>query len=609
MLCGDLSFRRIFAEPLTRIAVVLALAHAVAGPAAAADSSINLALVPSRLSGVAPLAIFFNAAGTTSSAPGARPFHDIEYRWDFGDPGSGSWSNTPGMPNLSRNAAKGPIAAHVYEKPGRYTVTVSAIDGSNAPASTRVQISVDDPDAVFAGANTICFSTSGNFGGCPAAASRVTNSTYENVVSFAAAGKRLLLRRGESWTAGSISPIANAGPGILGAFGPDTAPPVILATSNNGGIRLAAPGTALVDWRVMDLELNGNGNMLAAGFSVPGGATPPGGFFIRQTTLLRLNIHGFNYGISLPDPAGPYDQIFVVDSNIFGALSTRASGGYNAYITGSNFAFLGNSSIANGANSNHNMRNPHIRTGVISHNHLTGSPTWASGGQTLKIHAQKSSTGKFTEKLLISDNIVDGISGIAPQNGVFEERLRDVIIERNWIRGLTYMSGSGFTIRNNICDRSGDPGNAICFKVWRQGAEPVPDRFAFYNNTGFSSAASTAFRVVQVGDSGARDATNVTLKNNLGYAPNVINPGAQVLLRDLSGGGATASNNSSNAQVKSVSPKFLGPLSTPSGFKVEAGSYAKNAAAPFPIGPPVFSDFFGNERSTGAATDIGAAAN
>src|SRR5512145_1297788 len=80
-----------------------------------------ISLVPSRTSGVAPLAVFFDATGTTRSST-FRPFHDVEYRWDFGDPVSGNWQPTDGSrTGRSRNSATGPVAAHVFGAPGTYT--------------------------------------------------------------------------------------------------------------------------------------------------------------------------------------------------------------------------------------------------------------------------------------------------------------------------------------------------------------------------------------------------------------------------------------------------------------------------------------------------------
>ena len=88
---------------------------------------IALSLVSSRVSGVAPLAVFFDATGTTASST-PRPFHDLEYRWDFGDVGSGTWTTGSSAGVSSRNTATGPVAAHVFETPGTYTIARSFPD-------------------------------------------------------------------------------------------------------------------------------------------------------------------------------------------------------------------------------------------------------------------------------------------------------------------------------------------------------------------------------------------------------------------------------------------------------------------------------------------------
>src|SRR5687768_12167030 len=85
-----------------------------------AGSSVTVVMTPSRVSGVAPLAVFFDSTGTVAvagSLPTGRPFHDLSYCWDFGDPGSGAFSLTD---NGSKNEARGPVAGHVFQTPGTY---------------------------------------------------------------------------------------------------------------------------------------------------------------------------------------------------------------------------------------------------------------------------------------------------------------------------------------------------------------------------------------------------------------------------------------------------------------------------------------------------------
>src|SRR5688500_18060079 len=97
-----------------------------------AAGAISLELSPSRVSGVAPLAVFFETTGTTATAT-AKPFHELAYCWDFDDPEAGVF----GPSGLSKNMARGPNVGHVFESPGTYTVAVSARD-SVGRVTTRV---------------------------------------------------------------------------------------------------------------------------------------------------------------------------------------------------------------------------------------------------------------------------------------------------------------------------------------------------------------------------------------------------------------------------------------------------------------------------------------
>src|SRR3990172_2937982 len=89
-------------------------------PAFTQSGSITPSLESARTSGVAPLAVFFDATGTTATGTN-HPFHELEYRWDFGDLASGNWRTT----GLPKNKAMGPVAAHVFETPGTYPVTLT----------------------------------------------------------------------------------------------------------------------------------------------------------------------------------------------------------------------------------------------------------------------------------------------------------------------------------------------------------------------------------------------------------------------------------------------------------------------------------------------------
>src|SRR5438309_1319360 len=146
--------------------MLLLLGLLVSAPAQAA---IQISLVPARTSGVAPLAVFFDATGTTDSSETSSPFHDLDYAWNFGDPGAGTWAYGSGNSvdscgggmggqqsycgaiwNTSKNLAYGATAAHVFEAPGNYLVTLT-VTGPSGPVSTQTTITVQDPAIIFGG--------------------------------------------------------------------------------------------------------------------------------------------------------------------------------------------------------------------------------------------------------------------------------------------------------------------------------------------------------------------------------------------------------------------------------------------------------------------------
>jgi hypothetical protein len=101
-------------------------------------------------------------------------------------------------------------------------VTVSARDAMGRVATRSVEVVVDDPADVFSGADTVCLSDNGAFAGCPEGAERVTSTDLGTLAGSVREGLRILLRRGGTF-AGSLA-INVPGPGLVGAFGPESDP-------------------------------------------------------------------------------------------------------------------------------------------------------------------------------------------------------------------------------------------------------------------------------------------------------------------------------------------------------------------------------------------------
>jgi hypothetical protein len=566
---------------------------------AAQAGDIALSLVAARTSGVAPLAVFFDASGTTDVGVTARPFHDLEYTWDFGDPTADTWAYgaQPGV--SSKNSATGPVAAHVFEQPGTYTVTLTAFDGTNTVNTTQT-ITVDDPEVVFAGAKTACVSTAGVFTGCPSGAVQVTTSSFTTALgNISSTVKRILFRAGETWTTSSSYSITQAGPGLIGSFGTGIKPLINASGSSYSVISFNAD-----DWRVMDLAIDGQAGTIMGYFN--NGKT--------QITLLRDDVSNStgafwtNNGTTVAGGVTS-DQFTVQDSTSNGIIGT--AGNVASWVLGERFAFLGNFMDNKGAATSggeHVLRFPKVIKGVISNN--TAQNPGPNGKHDLKLHSSNPFSnsalwdGTYTEKVIISDNYFPGNFStayqvsIAAQNTSFDERLRDIIVERNWFTGGAgsqdplRIAAVSCTVRNNIFDISisATYHDAIAVTYTTGDASPPPDNTSIYNNTIYSNASSSHV----IGISISSPVLTTTVKNNLLSAPNASGPTM------ISGTGATLvqSNNVTNNV-----PSTLFVSSTPSAvadFALKSGSPAIGAGTPV----PVWDDF---RRVSRAATwDVGA---
>lgn len=576
-------------------------------------SAIRLSIVPSRFNGVAPLSVFFDASGTTATAT-TRPFHDLEYRWDFGDPAGSPISGTKWLTgsrasDSSRNKANGPEAAHVYETPGVYTVTLTATDGTNTVSNSCVQIVVQDPDVVFAGANTTCVGAMSlpvqGVAGCPANANVALQSNFVSAISkYASTGKRVLFKRGDTFTGTSSARIDKNGPGIVGAYGSGAAPSLQM-TGDAPLLTFSSSSTPTIkDWRIMDLDLDGLAGNQTIGIYAGGG--------FNQLLVLRLNIHnmvtGISGGLSILDhwnwSRHPGHKIFeewsIVDTVInsdAGCATSPKKCDWRIYLAGKRINIQGSILDNMVTGGSHVIRSEYMNKGVISNNTIARA---GASQHAIKLHAQEWSTsgvtnpgaaGAYTEQVVISDNKIIGANNdwtvsIGPQNAQRDERVRNIIVERNWfIAGpgtqlAIESSASDSTYRNNICDMTGARAHT-CFYTGQRGIEPPSNNVRFYNNI-FYSGSTGDFTGVSIG----KTATNVTVINNLGYAPSATSP---VMISGTGASGLVSSTNSTNTQIKSIVPGWVSdqPLA-PVDYTLTNRSYAFGAGGAV----PVFSDFF-----------------
>ncbi len=587
--------------------------------------------VASRFTGVAPLAVFFDATATTGSV--THPFHELVYTWSFGDPAGGAtWGYGTGS-NNSKNAASGPVAAHVFETAGTYVVNLTVKDGVNTVSNSCMQIAVQDPSVVFAGPKTICMNrTLGALAGCPAGATEYTDLAGDFDVAVAAnlaTGKRLLVNRGETWFTSAFAPLDKTGPWTIGAYGAGAKPIVQRAAGVTIlGIGIGGGGI-LTDARVMDLTLDGT----------PGGVSTKGlagvGTF-DQFTLLRIDIIntlvGFELDLNQGGLARAWDQFTIADSTV--SIGHPGGGGNSMFLAASRQAILGNQLDNNGIGE-HNYRSMYWSKLVLSNNTFT-TPNSGKANITLRGAHWLAGLGPvpantYSQYGVISDNEIIGGPGVdVPVNTSIDPsvpaRTRYLIFERNWWHGHPGVAGGGTalglnsdfsTVRNNILDLT-DAGNAgyRCFDVavaiggpGDPPTQPNPTTNWFYNNTCYTNAPLTVASVFR-GINLSATADNTTIKNFLVYAPNAAAAGTNVVVVQNSGTGTVGASgtfgNSSNLQAK-TDPLFASATPTvPAHFKPTGVSYAIGAQG-FSVATPlpgVLSDFFLAAQPT--PSDIGA---
>ncbi|MGM9427135.1 PKD domain-containing protein [Hydrogenophaga sp. MI9] len=431
------------------------------------STTVVAQLEATRLSGPAPLAVQFDASGTTSSLSSQHPFHQVRYAFNFGDDQGLSWP-VSGLPKNTQSG--GPLAAHVYDLPGTYQVRVRATDQAGGYSERSVTVEVTDPNAVYTGTGTICVSTAANFSGCPAGASQSralpSSATYS--------GHRVLLRRGETFDTINI-PHGSQNVQV-GAFGTGAKPRV---SSVLVGV-LNPPNSSFPrDITIMDLDVLQRFEQFVTmsrlllyrnTFEVPTGEFIPAQINIASALAYIVQNHTL--------AANQYFQpreLFVVENMVRGSTANPL---VNMAGEGSRFVLMGNDM---GTAQQHTVRIWEMHKGFIAHNALRGR---SSDGIRVSLKVHSGGLGDYNDNYAISGSVyasrqiviannrlgdpTDNNSftgGASPQNNTDSSRegLEDVVLESNvFYRGPNtntefILMGRRMTARGNIRADGGTP--------------------------------------------------------------------------------------------------------------------------------------------------------
>lgn len=390
------------------------------------SGDIAVAIVPSRTSGPAPLAVHFSAVGTTTSLAGvSNAFRQLLYTFDYGDPGSGTWPISGGSKNSD---VGGPLGAHVFETPGTYTVRCTASRGAES-SFAEVTITVTDPNTVYSGTNTVFISPSANYAGAPAGAE--TRTTVPTIVS----GKRYMFRRGESHGALNI-PHGVAGTQVVDA-GSGAKPVVSSIVIGTDGL---PPNSSFPnDITVANLQSSGDitQNISAQRILLLNVDQP------SSSSITFCSAEGYwaETGGGRYGPTMPYSrELFLVGGTSVGNTSAMALTGnmIQSAVLGCDIK----------GSSQHTARFWFAVELFMAHNDLSG-PSSDGIRHTLKIHSNGSldhaigstyaaGTTFASSRNVIANNVFSDTDDnnafpvvLGPQNDIVDEGLEDFILESN----------------------------------------------------------------------------------------------------------------------------------------------------------------------------------
>jgi hypothetical protein len=599
------------------------------GPSCSATSGgLSLQAKVVRTSGVSPLLVFFDATGTSDSTtlPGANnAFQDVSYSWNFGDTGasgSGSWAYGANAGHNSKNTATGAVASHLYVTSGAdtsYPVTVTAYDGTNT-ASCSLGVTAYDPAGSngFAGTATTCVAAASTpvagSGGCPAGAAVMQQSNMGSALSSAlGSGKRVLFRCGDTFS-GSYGINGTVNKASIGAYGS-----CVNSTSgrpifqNSGGTTLNfannSATTTPTDIRVTDIDFEDGTQSITAIGNYVGGGDKWGN---TQITLYNLNCGGAAQCFQLNN---------ATQSGLIASTTTGCGGSgtqcvfwnyaENNCLNGSSALYCGNSAysqsyyqaiwynailgngingagLVNSDNGRETFRVSACRMCVFSNNTFENAN---DVGAAFKLHdgntynSAATWLGQYVEYIEISDNYFTGTSGSqlienAPQNNIYDERLRMIVFERNLIHatGASKMlvSAVNETLRNNVWYVQSGDGNLSDYnmQISRRGVEPVASGVEVYNNTCYALTAQAGCAGFISGDGANAAGINSWAYNNLFY-----NAGKSSTTIANNGTGNTVSNNSSNSAASPVLMNGSGTFSVISDFE-PTQNYSGGAEVP-----------------------------
>ncbi|MCS7033752.1 MAG: PKD domain-containing protein [Phycisphaerae bacterium] len=411
------------------------------------------------------------------------------YEWDFGDPGS------PYNKLVSWNAA------HIYERPGTYTITLKLTNEGGRSHTTTRQITVR-PD----NRRTIYVSAAGSDSNNGSQSSPVR--TVARAASMASGGDvRVLFRRGDTFPVTETSTI----PGdnvLFGAYGSGAMPVLTWNGSRLERPILSASGNDIV---ISDLTFTTRFTDTDK-TDMPDAIKPSG----RNITVVRCQFLNVNNAVN--SNAGP-SGVLVQDSSAPSEVGLRS---YFVWVEGNDHVLLGNRVANSTREATFRISRNAART-FLHDNDFTNRSRVGAGDRYDT--AKNSLTIQWGSYAYVSGNrLHNGPVRVGPLGEgdgfrFYDSRFNHAVMEGNFFNApaFTLHGASHVVWRNNISVANGYTAYFVdgYDSTYQRGVTNV----SFVNNTVTNNSFRGKFIDVGSGVNG------ISLVNNLYVAPN-LQPGA-----------------------------------------------------------------------------------
>lgn len=409
------------------------------------------------------------------------------FEWDFGDP-SGRYNKLSGF-----------NAAHVYDRPGVYTIklTVTNERGSSAVSTVQVNVAAETRAAIHVDSDK---GNDDNDGSTPEKAVRSAEKAFE----LAGDDTRVLFKRGQRFVI-ETTLIIKEDRVLVGAYGRGDLPELYRVEGVGDGVFRTTPEAE--DVTIEDLRIDSEYKANASGAipKIPVTAVYAGG---TNITVRDLEFGDIGNGVNANQhPTG----LLVQDTEVTTPYGMRS---YHVWGQGTDLVILGNVSV--NSTREHSLRTSGVERILVAYN---------SFGQLDRSELDKGDIQKGSIEIhrglyaYITDNSVyGGPIRTGPRGGGYEpaDTVTDyVVIENNRVEETQIMLLAGshhIMVRNNVIERYKSRMYGAAISISAPDLDNrISDDIYILNNTAIERRSAGLFlrmngRTVEGG---------VTVKNNL----------------------------------------------------------------------------------------------